>query len=79
MTAFRFLTAGQAGDVWTISIGTVDPLRDDRGWRFTLDEGGRDPVLGIERLQEAFFKRFTTRRTTVTLSAIVDVPSDHRE
>ena len=28
-----------------ISIGTVDALRDERGWRFTLDPDGRDPVL----------------------------------
>ncbi len=24
-----------------ISLGIVDPIRDEKGWRFTLDEGGR--------------------------------------
>lgn len=39
-----------------ISIGTVDPVRDERGWRFTLDGNGRDPVLGIGHLSEAYLR-----------------------
>jgi len=44
-----------------ISLAVVDPVRDDRGWRFTLDGGGRDPVLGIEYLatDPSFAGRFT--------------------
>ena len=39
-----------------ISLAVVDPVRDERGWRFTLDEDDRDPVLGIEYLSEAYLK-----------------------
>src|SRR5689334_2841815 len=37
-----------------ISMGVVDPLRDESGWRFTLDEGDQDPVLKIKYLSEAY-------------------------
>ena len=33
------------------------PTHDERSWTFDLDPGGRDPVLGIERLQEAYLAR----------------------
>ena len=33
-----------------ISLAIVDPLQDDRSWRFSLDEDGRDPVLGYRYL-----------------------------
>jgi len=36
-----------------ISMGIAGPTHDARSWTFDLDPGGRDPVLGIERLQEA--------------------------
>ena len=40
-----------------ISMGMrADPRRAP--WTFDLDPGGRDPVLGYERLQEAFLARF---------------------
>src|SRR5262245_16339856 len=41
-----------------ISMGVCGPTHDKRSWTFDLDRDGRDPVLGIERLQEAYFKRF---------------------
>src|SRR6185312_15250436 len=44
-------------------------------WTFDLDPGGRDPVLGIERLQEAFFKRDPDYPLGITVPAIVDVPT----
>jgi len=37
-----------------ISLAVVDPIRDERGWRFTLDEGGRDPVTGAAFLSELY-------------------------
>ena len=37
---------------------SAGPIHDERSWTFDLDPGGRDPVLGIERLQEAYFARF---------------------
>ncbi|OWY61824.1 glutathione-dependent reductase, partial [cyanobacterium TDX16] len=40
-----------------------------------LDPGGRDPVLGDERLQEAFLRRFPDYEKGITVPAIVDVPS----
>ena len=30
-----------------ISLAVVDPIQDERSWRFTLDPDGRDPGLGI--------------------------------
>ncbi|WP_019481397.1 glutathione S-transferase family protein [Arthrobacter sp. TB 23] len=58
-----------------ISLGTPGPTHDKRSWTFDLDLDGRDPVLGIERLQEAFFKRDPEYPRGITVPAIVDVPS----
>jgi putative glutathione S-transferase len=58
-----------------ISIATVDPIRDERGWRFTLDDGGRDPVLGIEYLSEAYLRSDPAYGGRVTVPALVDVES----
>jgi putative glutathione S-transferase len=58
-----------------ISLGTPGPTHDQRSWTFDLDPGGRDPVLGIERLQEAYFKRFPGYERGITVPAVVDVPT----
>ncbi|WP_403021081.1 glutathione S-transferase family protein [Salinibacterium sp. GXW1014] len=58
-----------------ISLGLPGPTHDKRSWTFDLDPDGRDPVLGIERLQEAYFKRFADYPRGITVPAIVDVPS----
>lgn len=58
-----------------ISLALPGPTHDKRSWTFDLDPGGRDPVLGIERLQEAYFKRFPDYPRGITVPAIVDVPS----
>ncbi|MDP2774301.1 MAG: glutathione S-transferase C-terminal domain-containing protein [Nocardioides sp.] len=58
-----------------ISLGTPGPTHDKRSWTFDLDEGGRDPVLGIERLQEAYFKRFPGYPRGITVPAVVDIPT----
>jgi glutathionyl-hydroquinone reductase len=55
-----------------ISLGTVDPVRDERGWRFTLDPDGRDPVLGIEYLAEAYRNTDPGYAGRVTVPAVVD-------
>ncbi|MUK00550.1 glutathione S-transferase family protein [Vibrio cholerae] len=55
-----------------ISLGTPGPTHDSRSWTFDLDPDGRDPVLGIERLQEAFFKRDPNYSRGITVPAIVD-------
>jgi glutathionyl-hydroquinone reductase len=58
-----------------IGLAVVDPIRDERGWRFTLDEGGRDPVLGIGFLAEAYHRTDPGFAGRVTVPAIVDVES----
>ncbi|MFG2039742.1 glutathione S-transferase family protein [Dactylosporangium sp. NPDC048998] len=58
-----------------LSMGVCGPTHDARSWTFDLDPGGRDPVLGIERLQEAYFKRFPGYERGITVPAIVDVPT----
>jgi glutathionyl-hydroquinone reductase len=58
-----------------ISLGTPGPTHDERSWTFDLDPGGVDPVLGIERLQQAYFARFPGYPRGITVPAIVDVPS----
>jgi putative glutathione S-transferase len=55
-----------------LSLAVVDPLRDDRGWRFTLDPGGRDPVLGTEYLSESYLATDPGYDGRVTVPAIVD-------
>jgi putative glutathione S-transferase len=49
-----------------IGLTIVDPIRDDKGWRFTLSPGDRDPATGAAYLSElylatdpAFEGRFT--------------------
>jgi putative glutathione S-transferase len=58
-----------------LSMGLCAPTHDERSWNFGLDEGGRDPVLGIERLQEAYLARDPHCSRGITVPAIVDVPT----
>ncbi|HLS61868.1 MAG TPA: glutathione S-transferase C-terminal domain-containing protein [Ruania sp.] len=58
-----------------ISMGLAGPTHDARSWTFDLDPGGVDPVLGIERLQQAYFARVPDYPRGITVPAIVDVPS----
>ncbi|WP_028851120.1 glutathione S-transferase family protein [Thermocrispum municipale] len=58
-----------------ISVGMPGPTHDERSWTFDLDPGGRDPVLGIERLQEAYFRRIPNYPRGITVPAIVDIPT----
>ena len=58
-----------------LGMGVCGPTHDERSWTFDLDEGGRDPVLGYERLQEAFLARFPDYDKGITVPAIVDVPT----
>ena len=55
-----------------ISLAVVDPIRDERGWRFWLDDGHRDPALGIEYLSEAYLRTDPSFAGRVTVPAIVD-------
>jgi len=58
-----------------ISLGLCGPTHDERSWKFDLDPGEVDPVLGIKRLREAFLARFPDYGKGITVPAIVDIPS----
>jgi glutathionyl-hydroquinone reductase len=58
-----------------LSLATPGPVHDVRSWTFDLGPGGRDAVLGTERLQEHYFRRFPDYPRGITVPALVDVPS----
>ncbi|RCW40685.1 putative glutathione S-transferase [Halopolyspora algeriensis] len=58
-----------------LSLGIVDPLRDERGWRFTLDPDGRDPVTGLSFLADAYLAGDQNYSGRYTVPAVVDVAS----
>ncbi|MEU3448474.1 glutathione S-transferase C-terminal domain-containing protein [Streptomyces thermolilacinus] len=58
-----------------LSLAVADPVQDERSWRFTLDPDGRDPVLGIRFLSEAYEAREPDRPGGVSVPAVVDVPT----
>lgn len=58
-----------------LSVAIADPIQDERSWRFTLDPGGRDPVLGIEFLGEAYRAADPDYDGGISVPAIVDIPS----
>ncbi len=58
-----------------ISMGLCGPTHDERSWQFDLDPGGVDPVLGYERLQEAYLARFPDYDRGITVPALVDLPT----
>ena len=58
-----------------ISMGLAGPTHDERSWTFDLDPGGVDPVLGYERLQEAYFARYPDYPRGITVPAMVEVES----
>lgn len=55
-----------------ISMGLAGPTHDEHSWTFDLDPGGRDPVLGYERLEEAYLARFPDYGKGITVPAVVD-------
>lgn len=56
-----------------ISVGTVSPVRTANGWEFSLDEGGKDPVLGIRFLPEIYAETDPEYEGRATVPAIIDV------
>jgi len=56
-----------------ISLGVCGPTHDERSWTFDLDPGGVDPVLGIERIQQAYLARDPDYPRGITVPAMVDV------
>jgi putative glutathione S-transferase len=51
-----------------ISLAVVDPIRDEKGWRFPET----DPVLGIDFLEEAYVRADEHYDGRVTVPALVD-------
>ena len=58
-----------------LSMGVAGPTHDWRSWTFDLDPGGVDPVLGIERLKDAYEKAVPGYELGITVPAVVDVPT----
>ncbi len=58
-----------------LPMAIAGPVHDERSWRFDLDPDGRDPVLGIRRLQEAYLTRDPGYDRGITVPAVVDVPT----
>jgi putative glutathione S-transferase len=59
-----------------ISMAIAGPVHDEHSWNFAeTTPGGRDPVLGIERLEEAYLARDPHYDKGVTVPALVDVPT----
>ena len=56
-----------------LSMAVAGPVHDQRSWTFDLDPGGVDPVLGIERLADAYDKAVPGYSRGVTVPAIVDI------
>ncbi|HEY3683735.1 MAG TPA: glutathione S-transferase C-terminal domain-containing protein [Streptosporangiaceae bacterium] len=55
-----------------IGLSVVDPIRAERGWRFTLDPGGRDPATGLRFLSEAYLATDPDYQGRVTVPALYD-------
>ncbi|MGA9749146.1 MAG: glutathione S-transferase C-terminal domain-containing protein [Nocardioides sp.] len=55
-----------------LSMGLAGPTHDERSWTFEEDPGDVDPVLGIERLQQAYHARFPEYPKGITVPAIVE-------
>jgi putative glutathione S-transferase len=56
-----------------LGMGVCGPTHDERSWTFDLDPGGRDPVLGHERLREAYLARDPHYDKGITVPAMVEV------
>jgi putative glutathione S-transferase len=56
-----------------LSMGICGPVHDERSWTFDLDPGGRDPVLGMERLEEAYLRRDPDYDLGITVPAMVEI------
>lgn len=59
-----------------ISLGMVDPIRPKVGridWAFTLDQGERDPVLGVKYLSELYKNAKPNYTGRPTVPALVDI------
>ncbi len=58
-----------------IGVTIVDPIRDERGWRFTLSPGDRDPVTGAAFLSELYAATDPSYDGRVTVPCVWDTGS----
>jgi putative glutathione S-transferase len=58
-----------------ISMAVASPTHGEDSWNFDLDPDGRDPVLGIHELREAYLRRDPNYDKGVTVPALVDIES----
>jgi putative glutathione S-transferase len=58
-----------------LSVAVADPIQDEKSWRFTLDPGDRDPVLGVKYLSEAYYAADPGYPGGISVPAVVDIPS----
>jgi len=56
-----------------LSMGLCGPTQDERSWTLDLYPRGVDPVLGYERLQQAYLARDPSYDRGITVPAMVDV------
>ena len=56
-----------------ISMAMAGPTHDETSWKFDLDPGKVDPVLGIHKLEEAYEKRFPGYPKGITVPALVEI------
>lgn len=56
-----------------ISVGTAAPVRTEKGWEFSLDEGGVDPVLKIRYLPEIYAATDPEYAGRATVPTVVDL------
>ncbi len=54
-------------------MGMCGPIHDERSWTFDLDSGGVDPVLGYQRLEQAYLARFADYSRGITVPAMVEI------
>lgn len=58
-----------------ISVAVAAPRRTSNGWRFGLDPNDRDPVLGIEYLNEAYLAADPGYTKRGTVPAVIEISS----
>jgi putative glutathione S-transferase len=60
----------------SLRLRVVDPLRDQRGWRFTLDEGDVDPVTGARHVMDLYRASDPSFTGRATVPFLYDTSSD---
>ena len=58
-----------------LSMAAAGPTHDEDSWTFDLDPDGRDAVLEIPRLKDAYEKAEPGYSKGITVPAIVDIPT----